>query len=165
MDIRMRELRRKDRPVLKALLEGAGVFRPEEIEVAMELIDHALAKPAQTDYAFLVAEGDDDKVAGYACWGATPCTLGTFDLYWIAADPACHGKGAGHALLLRAEEEMRRRGGRLCVIETSSLPQYEPARRFYLRHGYKVAAEIRDFYAPGDHRLIFTRALGEDDEG
>lgn len=99
-------------------------------------------------------------MAGYACWGATPCTLGTFDLYWIAADPACHGKGAGHALLLRAEEDMRRRGGRLCIIETSSLPQYEPARRFYLRHGYKVAAEIQDFYAPGDHRLIFTRALG-----
>ena len=158
MDLRMRELRREDRPELKEMLERAGVFRTEEIEVALELIDVALAKPGQTDYAFLVAEWEG-KVAGYACWGATPCTLGTFDLYWIAADPACHGKGAGHALLIRAEEDMRRRGGRLCIIETSSLPQYEPARRFYLRHGYQVAAEIQDFYAPGDHRVIFTRAL------
>lgn len=155
----MRELKREDRSELTQMLERAGVFRTEEIEVALELIDHALSKPEQADYSFLVAEGEG-KVAGYACWGATPCTLGTFDLYWIAADPACHGKGAGHALLLRAEEDMRRRGGRLCIIETSSLPQYEPARRFYLRHGYKVAAEIQDFYAPGDHRVIFTRALG-----
>ena len=158
MDLRMRELRREDRSALKQVLERAGVFRTEEIEVALELIDHALSTPEQADYSFLVAE-EEGRVTGYACWGATPCTLGTFDLYWIAADPSSHGKGTGHALLVRAEEDMRRRGGRLCIIETSSLPQYEPARRFYVRHGYKVAAEIRDFYAPGDHRVIFTRAL------
>jgi hypothetical protein len=54
---------------------------------------------------------------------------------------------------------MARRKARLCVIETSSLPPYEPARRFYLKCGYGEVARIPDFYGPGDARVIFTKGL------
>ncbi len=156
MDPVMRGLLPKDRESIAALLSATGVFRQAEIGVALELVDAALSKPGQEDYTFTVAEVGGE-VAGYACWGATPCTEGTFDLYWIATSPAFQGKGIGRRLMEVAEADMRSRGGRLCVIETSSLPQYEPTRRFYLGLGYSEAAVIRDFYTARDHKVIYTR--------
>ena len=158
MDVLLRDLRSEDRNAIFVLLTETAVFRPEEIEVAMELVDAALDKPEQKDYTFIVAE-EGGALVGYACWGATPCTRGTWDLYWMAASPSYHGKGVAGVLLARAEEDMECRGGRLCIIETSSLPPYEAARRFYLKHGYVEIARIPDFYGPGDARIIYTRKL------
>ena len=156
MDSVMRGLRPGDRGAIENLLFSTDVFRPAEIDVAMELVDAVLSKPDQSDYTFALAEVDG-QVAGYACWGATPCTEGTFDLYWIATSPAFQGRGIGRRLMEVAESDMRSRGGRLCVIETSSLPKYEPTRRFYLGLGYFEAGVIRDFYTAGDHKVIYTR--------
>ena len=158
MDVALRELRREDRAPIASLLEATGVFRPEEVSVALELVDRALCEPDQRDYTFLVAEAEG-RVAGYACWGETPCTRGTFDLYWIATDPSLHGLGIGGLLMDRAEEDMRRRGGRLCVIETSSLPPYQKTRRFYLGRGYAEAARLPDFYQPGDDKVVYLGRL------
>lgn len=160
MDILLRELRPEDREAIFKLLTETAVFRPEEIDVALELVDAVLQKPDQRDYTFSVAEAGG--VVGYACWGPTPCTRGTWDLYWMAASPAYQGKGLAGLLLTRAEEDMASRGCRLCVIETSSLPQYEAARRFYLKHGYQETARIPEFYGPGDARIIYTRRLKND---
>jgi ribosomal protein S18 acetylase RimI-like enzyme len=158
MDIALRPLRPEDREPIRRILQATAVFRPEELEVAFELVDVALDKPDQRDYTFAVAECGG-AVAGYACWGETPCTRGTFDLYWIATDPALHGKGVGGRLMDFAEEEMRARGGRLCVIETSSLPPYEPTRRFYLGRGYAEAARLKNFYTDGDDKVIYLHQL------
>jgi hypothetical protein len=59
--------------------------------------------------------------------------------------------------LRHAEEEVSRQRGRMLLIETSSLPHYEPTRRFYLKHGYEQAAVLRDFYAEGDDMVIFCK--------
>ena len=158
MDLTLRNLRQQDREPIRRILEATAVFRPEEIAVALELVDGDLAEPDQRDYAFLVAESEG-AVAGYACWGETPCTQGTFDLYWIATDPALHGRGVGRRLMDAAEADMRARGGRLCVIETSSLPQYEATRRFYLSRGYREAARLADFYMPGDDKVVYLGTL------
>lgn len=158
MDLVLRALGGEDRAPIAQLLEATGVFRPEEIAVALELVDAAVEKPGQEDYTFLVAESRG-TVAGYACWGPTPCTRGTFDLYWMAAAPPFHGQGVAGLLLEAAEADMARRRAKLCVIETSSLPPYEAARRFYLKSGYREVARIPDFYGPGDARVIFTKAL------
>lgn len=156
MDVTLRALRPSDRAPIESILRRTGVFRPEEIAVALEVVDAALKDPAA--YTFSVAEGEG-LLAGYACWGETPCTRGTFDLYWIATDPDLHGRGVGRRLMEAAEADMRRRSGRLCIIETSSLPQYEPTRRFYLARGYREAARLPDFYTPGDDKIIYTGNL------
>lgn len=96
---------------------------------------------------------------GYACYGPHALTEGTYDLYWIAVDPAAQGQGVGHALLARVEAEVRGQGGRLLVIETSGTAAYEAARRLYTSGGYGLEATIRDFYAPGDSLLIFVKYL------
>lgn len=157
MGFLMRPLRPEDRESIARLLEATAVFRPDEVAVAMEVVESGLQE-GQTDYSFAVAESEG-QVAGYACWGRTPCTQGTYDLYWIATHPSQQGRGVGRALMEAAESDMRAGGGRLCIIETSSLPQYEPTRRFYLSLGYEESAVLKDFYLPGDHKVIFTRRV------
>lgn len=74
-------------------------------------------------------------------------------------EPAARGNGLGHALLRRVEDEVRRRGGRLLLIETSGLPAYTLARRLYETSGYRCEAVVHDFYAPGDDLFIYAKPL------
>jgi ribosomal protein S18 acetylase RimI-like enzyme len=96
---------------------------------------------------------------GWICWGATPCTVGTWDLYWLAVDPAAQGHGVGTALVEAMESRLRGRA-RLISVDTSGRDDYAPTRRFYLARGYRAVAVVPDFYAPGDDQVIFTKVLG-----
>jgi len=101
----------------------------------------------------------EGRAVGYVCFGPTPATEGTYDLYWIAVSPKLHNKGIGRQLLNFTEREVVRMGGRLLIIETSSQEKYAPTQAFYLKNGYEIEARIRDFYRPGDDRLIYTKHL------
>ncbi|HEX4932220.1 MAG TPA: GNAT family N-acetyltransferase [Gemmatimonadaceae bacterium] len=147
-----------DRQRLREVLDATELFRPAEIDVALELFDAAVGR-ANDDYHWLAAYDDGDRLIGAACWGATPATEGTFDLYWILVDPEAQGAGVGSSLLSAVEESLRRDGARLLLIETSGLPQYAPTRGFYRRRGYGEAQRIEDFYAPGDARVTFVKRL------
>jgi len=166
VDLRLGKLRPNDRARIAELLVSTGVFSKDEVAVALELFDIGIAEQgaggaddAQVpDYEFTGAfEGE--RVLGYACAGPTPATEGTFDLYWLAVDPAAQGKGVGRALVREVERDLRARGARLLLVETSSRPDYENTRAFYARCGYTEAARIRDFYAPADDRIMLTTRL------
>jgi GNAT superfamily N-acetyltransferase len=152
----LRQLTPADRGRIDAISRAVGLFRPDEIAVALEVFDGAAA--GSPDYLALGAE-HDGRLAGWICWGPTPCTLGTFDLYWMAVDPALHGAGIGTALLEAME---RRLAGvaRLIVVETAGRADYAPTRAFYQARGYRAAARLPDFYAPGDDQVIYVKALG-----
>lgn len=132
--------------------------------MAMELFDEATAHtrlPADApapDYEVVGAYADD-RLAGYACYGPTPATDRTFDLYWIAMHPDYQGSGGGSVLLGEVERRLRNGGGRLLVVETSSRDEYAATRHFYEARGYAEAARIREFYAPADDRVIYTKRL------
>lgn len=160
--INIRPMRQRDLQALLDILDRTGMFTPEEIDVAVELLDIWLNRPEQKDYIIYAAEQEDEhSVLGYVCYGPTPATKQTFDLYWIAVEPRRQRSGIGKQLLDFAERECHSRGGRLMVIETSSTAKYSPTRKFYQRNGYVSEARIKDFYAPGDDRLIFTKRLPE----
>lgn len=133
------------------------MFSPAEVDVAMELIDVCLNQKEQKDYTIHVATDETDSIVGYVCYGPTPATIGTFDLYWIVVDVVCQNQGIGKQLLQFVEGEVSRKVGRLIIIETSSVEKYLPTRGFYLRNGYTIAAQIRDFYREGDDRVIFVK--------
>ena len=141
-----------------ALLRGLPEFKPAEVVVAEEVIDSYLADPAGSGFNTLVAEADS-VITGYICYGPTPLTEGTWDIYWIAVSAPEQGRGTGGALLAYAEDKIKESKGRLIVIETSSQPGYEKTRRFYLNHGYEAACRLADFYAPGDDKLILQKRL------
>jgi ribosomal protein S18 acetylase RimI-like enzyme len=155
MDVRLRPMTAADKPSVMALLEATPEFEPEEIPVAEEVIDFYLDCPGR-DYLINVAESSSG-IIGYVCFGQSPLTLSTWDIYWMAVSLECRGMGAGGMLLRDTEEEIQKGGGKLALIETSSKPNYLNTRRFYIKKGYKRVSRIRDFYAPGDHRLIFEK--------
>jgi ribosomal protein S18 acetylase RimI-like enzyme len=156
MKINIRPMLSKDRPALVKILRHTPEFKPAEVVIAEEVIDSFLGDPQGSGYHVLVA-GDDATVVGYICYGPTPLTEGTWDIYWMAVTPEKQGKGIGTALLETAEKSIKKAGGRLAIIETSSIPSYEKTRRFHSRHGYDLVARIPDFYAVGDDKLILQK--------
>jgi ribosomal protein S18 acetylase RimI-like enzyme len=153
-----RGLSAAERPAIAELLAATGFFNHEELAVALELVDDRLAHGADSHYRFLVAEVGD-VVAGYACWGVIPGTVESADLYWIAVHPERQRLGVGRALLAAAETWMFEAGRPRVYIETATRPQYAPTRAFYLGCGYTLAAELTDYYAPGDGKAIFLKVL------
>jgi ribosomal protein S18 acetylase RimI-like enzyme len=130
----------------------------------MELVDDRLREGTASHYRFLVGEvagaaGTAADIAGYACWGPIAGTAAAADLYWIVVDPRFQGRHVGAALLTAAEERMAGEGRTRIYVETSTRAQYEPTRRFYAARGYHLAAELADFYAPGDGKALFLKVL------
>lgn len=152
------EVRPADLAAVRAIVASTGFFRPDEIDVAVELVEERLARGAASGYEFVFAERGGATV-GYACFGPIACTLGSYDLFWIAVEEGCRGQGLGRLLLGQAEARIRAVGGRRVYIETSSQPRYEPTRGFYHAAGYALEARLVEFYAPGDDKLVYVRAL------
>jgi len=160
---RVRPLVSADRPRIEGMVVSSGKFNDPEIATALELVDESLEKgEEESGYLFAVLEvqeEDSTVVRGYACYGPTPLTQGVFDLYWIVVDPADQGKGFGRFLIDYVERDVRRRGGRMLLIETSSQEAYGPTIRFYERSGYELVARIKNFYRIGDDKLVFSKEL------
>jgi len=166
------DLTPKYRDRVRDILAATGVFREEEIAVAIELFDSAFASrtgatksgssinpPASSDYFFLGAFTPEEELAGFACYGPAPGTDRTWDLYWIAVHPTAQGTGSGTILINEVERRLRGQNARMVVVETSSRSDYGNTRVFYTRRGYVEAARSRDFYAPADDRITYTKRL------
>jgi ribosomal protein S18 acetylase RimI-like enzyme len=154
--MKIRPMTRKDKAVIMRILQNTPEFTPAEVVLADEVIDSYLFNPTTSGYFILVAEAEEG-VAGYVCYGPTPITEGTWDLYWIAVDHNIQGRGIGRVLMEAAEEKIKQAKGRLAILETSSKPGYEKTNLFYQRIGYKEAARIKDFYAIGDDQVIYEK--------
>ena len=154
----LRPVGRAHRARLERLVETTGLFRPAEVATAVELLDESLA--GDDDYRFVGAfDGSGDELVGYACWGPTPGTIGTFDLYWIVVDRARQGDGIGSQLLREIETRLAADDARLLVVETSSRADYAPTRAFYERRGFTRAASLPGYYAPGDDLVVYLKDL------
>jgi ribosomal protein S18 acetylase RimI-like enzyme len=151
-----------DRSGVFRILESAGNFTPEEVATALELIDEWLELGEHSGYLTYVLESQtegDSEVVAYVCFGPTPLTESTYDLYWIAVDKSKHRGGVGKRLLKFTEEEIARRGGQMLLVETSSQETYGGTIQFYEKTGYELVGKIKDYYKPGDDKLIFAKRL------
>jgi len=158
--MKIRAMLEDDRPAVLDVIRSAGIFTAEAEKVAAELIDAYLNRSGQPEsYEVDVIENSPGTAAGFICYGPTPLTEGTFDLYWLAVHAAHQKQGLGKALLGRVERAALERRARLIMIETSSSAPYSAARRFYERGGYLETARVRDFYRPGDDRIIYCKYL------
>jgi ribosomal protein S18 acetylase RimI-like enzyme len=162
MNRTIRPLVAADRSGVFRILENAGNFTPAEVGIALELIDEWLELGEHSGYLTYVLEARDpekSEVLGYVCFGPTPLTESTFDVYWIAVDKSKHRGGVGKRLLKFSEEEVVRRGGKMLLIETSSQETYGGTIQFYERTGYELVGKIPEYYKPGDDKLIFAKRL------
>jgi ribosomal protein S18 acetylase RimI-like enzyme len=166
--VKLGALHRGHRNRVIEILQATNSFRDEEIDVAVELFDEVFAIKSRApfdpgagveSYEFIGAFSREGALIGYACYGATPGTTGTYDLYWIAVHPEHQGEGGGSRLLDEVERRLNEREARLLVVETSSRTDYASTRRFYERRGYQEHARLADFYSFGDDRVIYAKRL------
>jgi GNAT superfamily N-acetyltransferase len=150
----------EDTDTLIAIAAATGVFKLLEIATLREVLHDFHSEDAEEGHRAVTYE-KDGKPIGFVYYAPTPMTEGTWHLFWIFVDKNIQAKGLGARLLKHTEEDIRAAGGRLLIIETSSLPHYELTRRFYLKHGYDQPAVVPDFYAEGDGMVVFTKKLGK----
>lgn len=149
----IRALTRADLPAVALVLESTGLFSPDMLgPMAEPFLD------GRAPHHWLVAR-EDARVVGFAYCEPERMTDGTFNLLAIAVAEDRQGRGVGKALVRALEERLRASGGRLLLVETSGLDAYTKTRAFYSGDGFHREAVIRDFYAAGEHKVIFRKRL------
>jgi ribosomal protein S18 acetylase RimI-like enzyme len=147
-----------DTDALVKLATGTKVFKPHEIVALGEVLEEYHSTMHAHDHHAVTFE-KDGAILGFAYYAPAAMTDRTWYLYWIAVTRETQARGIGSQLLKYSEEHIQKKGGRLYLIETSSLPQYELTRKFYLRHGYEQHAVLKDFYTDGDDMVVFRKHL------
>jgi GNAT superfamily N-acetyltransferase len=141
-------------PLLR-LIGSVGEFSADDIECASAVVADAYESGRYTRHVAL----SGSKIAGFACYAPTALTETVFDLYWIAVDPRIRRAGIGTSLLQFVEDEIRRRGGQILLIETASKPSFGGTHLFYQRLGYSQTCRVKDFYRVASDKLVFCKTL------
>ncbi|MBS4027964.1 MAG: GNAT family N-acetyltransferase [Ignavibacteriales bacterium] len=155
----IRPTQQKDEEKILDFIRATKVFNDEEIAIAKELLDIYLNDKNQNDYEIFSSVNERDEAIGYVCFGQTPATQATYDLYWIAVDPNVHNKGIGTQLLQFTEKYLKNKNARLIIAETSSTSKYESTRAFYIKKGFEQLARINEYYKSDDDLLIYGKYL------
>lgn len=153
-----RPLHPDDTSPLLELTAATRFFKPMEVDTLEEVLNDYHAANAEAGHRCFVSE-DGDTITGFIYHAPAAMTENTWYVYWIVVDRERQGQGIGARLLKFAEEDARDHAGRVMFVETSSVPHYEPTRKFYLKQGYDLEARLRDFYAEGDDMIVFRKQL------
>jgi len=153
------EISPADRQALEEILTSSGYFYDFEVEVALSLADETFEKGQEKSGYYWIRLLEDGKVIGFANFGLNPSSVHSYDLYWVAVLEEFRKKHYGSLILKKSEERISDLGGKIVWIETSGRPLYEPTRYFYLKNGYELEATLREFYGPGDDKLVYRKAL------
>lgn len=143
-----------DIPALQIVLDQTELFPSEMLP---EMVAGFLQADAPQDL-WLTCEANG--VAIGLCY-ARPEMLadGTWNMLAIAVHPDSQGKGAGAALTKQMEDTLKENGQRVLIVDTSGADAFANTRAFYTQNGYTQEARIRDFWAPGDDKVIFWKQL------
>lgn len=160
MTVKIRPLKKGDKAALTVILKNTPEFTADEVIIAKEVIDGSLDKPKTSGYYSLAAENDNGILIGFISYGPIPMTQYAWDIYWLAVDHSCQGKGTGAKLLESAEKQIAKAGGKQVFIETSGKEQYDKTRRFYITNNYIEICNIPDFYTLGDAKVVYRKNLG-----
>jgi GNAT superfamily N-acetyltransferase len=153
----IRPTRLDDTNALIAIAADAISFQSKELEQLREMLADYFSGDSGSD-CFWITD-DDNGPVGVAYCEPEQMTDGTWNLQLIAILPNRQGQGRGAALMRYVEQTLKVRGGRMLLVETSGLPDFEGTRIFYGKCGYKEEARIRDFYAAGDDKIVFRKTL------
>jgi ribosomal protein S18 acetylase RimI-like enzyme len=149
----VRPLSADDLPAVRRVIDANELFPSAMLD---DMTAPFFAGKAQEERWLTVDDGGPVAVAYYV---PERMTDGTFNLLLIAVHPDRHGEGIGARLMAHVESELAGRGARVLLVETSGLDSFARTRRFYRRIGYDEEARIREFYAAGEDKVVFRKAL------
>lgn len=160
-DLNIRRAEARDHEAVKGLATSNDMFAPDEWDEGVAPSLDAFTSGEADDELWLVATHGDD-VVGAAYLAPEPFADRVWNLLFIATDADGHGRGIGTALVTAVREHLTGLGeehARVLLVETSSTAQYEGARAFYLGRGFDHEATIREYYGPGDDKVVFWAPL------
>lgn len=152
--MKIRPTKHDDIPALQEVLNGTALFPSEMLP---DMVGGFLSDGQSSDI-WLTCETNDQAV-GF-CY-ATPEALaeGAWNMLAIAILPAEQGNGCGRAICQHLEAELKGRGQRILIADTSGTDEFTQTREFYRKNGYSEEARIRDFWAAGDDKVVFWKSL------
>jgi ribosomal protein S18 acetylase RimI-like enzyme len=153
----IRETIQADSEALLAIVNDSGQFDESGFSHVEETLNNYLN--GESDALWFTA--DDGEPVGVASCAHEPVTDGTWNLLMLWTRGDRNGKGHGSALINHVENILKERGVRLLIIETSSLPDFAGARAFYDKCGFTQEACIKNFFAAGDDKIVYTKSLQE----
>ena len=142
-----------DLPALKTVIDSTELFPSEMLD---DMIAGYFA--GEEEAGFWLTYDDGEPVAVAFCVPER-MTEGTWNALLLAVRPDRQGKGLGAALMNDIEQTLARREERILLVETSGLDAFERTRNFYRKNGYEEEARIREFYAEGEDKIVFRKAL------
>ena len=154
----IRDVADDDREALIDLCQITGLFQPNELKELSSMLSAYFEGSLDDTHKWLTDE-EDGELIGVAYYAAETFADGVANLFLIAVHPDCQREGKGSKLLLHIEKELKQKGDRLLIIETSGLESFTATRAFYHKNGYEEEARIRDFYKLGEDKIIFRKAL------
>lgn len=153
----IRPARPDEAEAVMSIADTSGLFRPDELDAVREILASHFAGELGDEHQWVLL--DEDGAAAVAYYAPEAFADGVWNLYLLAVDPARQGGGRGAALVRAVEADVRARGARILLIETSGLERFARTRQFYLNCGYHEEARIRDYYGAGDDKVVFWKRM------
>ncbi len=149
----VRDAHISDIPALSAVIHGIGLFTSDEAEgFAASLPGHFEGETEGRVWLMT----PDGMGAAYLSPESSP---GVWNLLFLGVLPEARRKGLARALISEVEQRLRQDGARMLLIDTSTEPPMEAARALYAGLGYERVGLIPDYWAPGDGKFTFRKAL------
>jgi GNAT superfamily N-acetyltransferase len=148
-----------DRKSIEDILKSTGYFYDFEIDIALGLVDDTITYGTEECGYHWMKLIDEDGMVAFANYVKNSFSVHSWDLYWIAVHQNSRHKNLGSALLKAVEDDIRRMDGKILWLDTSGRPLYKPTENFYKKNGYTLMASLKDFYAPGDPKQIYSKTL------
>jgi ribosomal protein S18 acetylase RimI-like enzyme len=156
----VRALAPGDRTAVRSLALVNRMFAPEEMGGFDEMLSGHL-DGSTPDHHWVVAE-TAGAVTGAGYYAPEPFADRVWNLRFLAVHPDAHGRGVGTAVVGYLVDHLVVMGedtARVLVVETSGTEAYARARAFYLARGFDEEARIREYYGPGDDKVVFWRRV------
>ena len=144
---------------IEDILKSTGFFYDFEVEIALGLAEETIKTGSEeTGYCWMkIVEGK--RLLAFANYTRNPFSVHSWDLYWIAVHQDSRHRKLGSLLLKAVEEDVRNSGGKILWVDTSGRQLYAPTEAFYSNNGYNLQASLKDFYAPGDPKQVYSKTL------
>lgn len=147
----------EDIPAILELAVSSGLFPSDATSELEAILRSGLLGELGPDHVWVTLE--EDGIQGIAYFAPERMTEGTWNLYMLAIHPDKQRRGHGASLVRHVETDLKSRGARILLIETSSLGSFDRTRSFYRALGYTEEARIREFYKAGDDKIVFRKSL------